>query len=67
MNDELPCGTPFETQAMQDRWKRLVRAAIKDKGGRVNSIEPKELRRLIEAYLKEHPEEGAHLRELGCF
>jgi hypothetical protein len=52
---------------MQDRWKRLVRAAIKDKGGRVNSIEPKELRRLIEAYLKEHPEEGAHLRELGCF
>jgi hypothetical protein len=58
MNDELPCGTPFETQAMQDRWRRLVRAAIKDKGGQVNSIAPKELEKLVTEYLEEHPEEA---------
>jgi hypothetical protein len=33
MNDFL-CGTPFETQAMQERWKRLVKEAIRDKGGK---------------------------------
>ena len=38
MADDFVCGTPFETMAAEARWKRLVRAAIKDKGGNVNSI-----------------------------
>jgi hypothetical protein len=32
------CGTPFETQLMQERWKRLVKEAIRNKRGKVNSI-----------------------------
>jgi hypothetical protein len=54
MKDFL-CGTPFETRAMQERWKRLVKEAIRNKGGKVNSIAPEEVRQLVEAFLKEHP------------
>jgi histone H3/H4 len=49
------CGTPFETQLMKERWKRLVKEAIRDKGGKINSIAPEEVRRLVEAYLAQHP------------
>lgn len=52
------CGTVFETQAMLRRWKRLVRAAIRDKGGNVQSIAPKDLEKLVTEYLEEHPKEG---------
>jgi hypothetical protein len=43
--------------------QRAVIAAIREKGKRVNSIAPAEIRKLIEAYVAEHPE----LRECGCF
>ena len=46
MADSFICGTPYETMAARARWKRVVREAIKDKGGNVNSIAPEELRKL---------------------
>jgi hypothetical protein len=65
MADDFICGTPFETMAARARWKRLVSAAIKDKGGNVNSIAPEELQRLVREYLDEHPE--APLMEIFRF
>lgn len=58
MADDFICGTVIETMAMQARWKRLVREAIKDQGGNVNSIAPEELRKLVDEYLEEHPEQA---------
>lgn len=54
-------------------WRRkermkLARKAIEaeiSKGGKVNSIDPDELRRLIDAYLKDHPEENT-LKTIIC-
>jgi hypothetical protein len=43
--------------------QRAVIEAIRQRGQRVNSIAPEEIRKLIEAYVAEHPE----LRECGCF
>jgi hypothetical protein len=65
MTDDFICGTVFETEWRLLRWKRLVRAAIKDKGGNVNSIAPEELEKLVKAYLDEHPWEGS--RETVCW
>jgi histone H3/H4 len=61
MKDFL-CGTPLLTQLMKERWKRLVKEAVRNKGGKVNSIAPEELQRLVAAYLEEHPEKrfGRH-------
>jgi hypothetical protein len=56
MADDFICGTVIETMAMQRRWKRLVGEAIREKGGNIKSIASKELEKLVEAYLKEHPE-----------
>jgi hypothetical protein len=58
MADDFICGTVFETMAMQARWKRLVKEAIKAKGGNVNSIAPEELEKLVTDYLEEHPEQA---------
>ena len=38
--------------------RKAVIAEIRDKGRKVNSIAPEEIRRLIEAYLREHLEEN---------
>ena len=38
--------------------RKAVIAEIRDRGGKVNSIAPEELQKLILAYLKEHPWEG---------
>jgi hypothetical protein len=46
-----------EVSAMNDPLRLAHKAAIaeiRDRGGRVNSIAPEELRKLIEAYVKEH-------------
>jgi hypothetical protein len=43
--------------------QRAVISAIRQKGQRVNSIAPDELRKLIADYVDDHPE----LRECGCF
>jgi hypothetical protein len=53
---------PAVVQYRQQRRLRLARKAviaeIRDKGRKVNSIEPSELKKLIESYLEEHPEEN---------
>ena len=46
--------------------KKAVIAEIREKGRRVNSIAPKELNKLIEAYLEDHQWENS-LVEKGCF
>ena len=56
--DDLPCGVPFARQAAEERWRQLVKPAIRDKHGEVNSIAPEELNRLVTEYLEEHPEEA---------
>jgi hypothetical protein len=45
--------------------RKAVIAEIREKGRKVNSIEPEELKRLIQNYLKEHPWEGV-IKEFGC-
>ena len=52
----IECGTPYAQQAMEEEWQRLIREAIKAKGGKVNSIAPEELRKLVREYLREHPD-----------
>ena len=40
---------------------RLARKAVEaeiSRGGKVSSIEPQEIRRLVDAYVKDHPEES---------
>jgi hypothetical protein len=58
---------PVVIRHLQQQGMRLARKAviaeIRDRGRKVNSIAPDELRRLIEAYVSDHPE----LRECGCF
>jgi hypothetical protein len=61
-----PVAIHYRQQERMRLARKAVIAEIRDRGGRVNSIEPSELKRLIGAYLKEHPEEGV-IREIGCF
>jgi hypothetical protein len=46
--------------------RKAVIAEIRDRRGRVNSIDPAELRKLIDAYLKDHPEENT-FKTFVCF
>ena len=46
--------------------RKAVIAEIRENGRKVNSIEPAELKKLITAYLKEHPEESVVLERV-CF
>ena len=39
--------------------RKAVIAEIRDRGGKVNSIAPEELKKLIKTYLEEHPFEGS--------
>ncbi len=59
---------PVIRQYQQREQMRLARKAviaeIRERGGRVNSIAPEELNKLIKAYLKEHRWEYA-LKEIG--
>jgi hypothetical protein len=48
--DDLPCGTIFEMVARKEKRRRLIREAIKAKGGQVNSIAPEDLRKLVAEY-----------------
>jgi hypothetical protein len=45
--------------------RKAVIAEITDRGGKVNSIAPEEINRLIERYLKDHRWESA-IKEFGC-
>jgi hypothetical protein len=53
-------------QKRQDLARKAVIAEIRDKGRKVNSIEPSELRRMIEGYLEDHPEENV-IKTIVCY
>ena len=46
--------------------RKAVVAEIRDRRGKVSSIEPQEIRKLVDAYLKDHPEENV-LKTFICF
>jgi hypothetical protein len=46
--------------------RKAIVAEIRDKGGKVSSIDPQEIKRLIDAYLKDHPEENT-FKTFVCF
>jgi len=60
-----PVAIQYRHQERMRLARKAVIAEIRDKGRRVNSIAPEELKRLIQSYLKEHPWEGV-IKEFGC-
>ena len=44
--------------------RKAIIAEIRERGGKVSSIEPAEIRRLVAAYMEEHPFEGCIVH--GC-
>jgi ElaB/YqjD/DUF883 family membrane-anchored ribosome-binding protein len=60
-----PVPIQYRHQERMKLARKAVIAEIRDRGGRVNSIAPEELRKLVETYLKEHPWEGV-IKEFGC-
>ena len=60
---EHPATKRYREQERMTLARKAVIAEIRERGGKVNSIAPDELQRLIEAYVDEHPE----IREFGCF
>jgi hypothetical protein len=54
-----PVAKEYRRKERMKLAKKAVVAEIKHKGRRVRSIDPIELNRLIDAYLKDHPWEGA--------
>jgi hypothetical protein len=63
---EHPVAQEYRHQERMRLAKKAVIAEIRDRGGRVNSIAPEELKKLVEAYLKDHPWEGV-IKEFGCY
>jgi hypothetical protein len=61
-----PVAQHYRHQQRMRLARKAVIAEIRERGGRVNSIAPEELRKLVRAYLEEHPEEGV-IREMVCF
>ena len=55
---EHPVAMEYRHKERMRLARKAVIAEIRDRGQKVNSIEPAELRRLIEAYVKEHPTEA---------
>jgi len=60
-----PVAQQYRHQERMRLARKAVIAEIREKGRKVNSIEPEELKRLIQNYLKEHPWEGV-IKEFGC-
>jgi hypothetical protein len=63
---EHPVAQEYRHKEQMKLARKAVIAEIRDRRGKVNSIAPEELRRLIQSYLKEHPWEGV-IKELGCY
>jgi hypothetical protein len=61
---EHPIAQEYRHKERMRLARKAVIAEIRKRGGKVKSIAPEELRKLVEAYLKEHPWEG--VREIGC-
>jgi hypothetical protein len=64
---EHPVSIHYRHQERMRLARKAVIAEIRDRGGRVNSIAPEVLRRLIQTYLKEHPAEDNVIVEKVCF
>jgi hypothetical protein len=62
---EHPVAQEYRHKERMKLARKAVIAEIRDRGGRVNSIAPEELNRLIQSYLKEHPWENV-IKEFGC-
>jgi hypothetical protein len=62
---EHPVAQEYRHKERMRLARKAVIAEIRDRGGRVNSIAPEELKRLIQSYLKEHPWDGV-IKEFGC-
>jgi hypothetical protein len=62
---EHPVAQQYRHKERMKLARKAVVAEIRDRGGKVRSIAPAELNRLIESYLKEHPWENV-IREIGC-
>ena len=67
MKEAWAYAKPHRERQRMSLARKAVIAEIRQRGGKGNSIAPDELQKLVETYLETHPEEGAHLRELGCF
>lgn len=61
---EHPVARHYRHQEQMRLARKAVIAEIRDRGGRVNSIEPAEIRKLIKTYIDEHPWEGCIVT--GC-
>src|SRR5215468_5094653 len=61
-----PVAIHFRERERMSLARKAVIAEIRENGGRVSSIEPAEMRKLIKAYLEKHPEESVVL-ERACF
>ena len=63
---EHPVAKEYRHKERMRLARKAVIAEIRERGGKVKSIEPSEIRKLVKAYLDEHPEEGV-IREMVCF
>jgi hypothetical protein len=63
---EHPVAKEYRHKERMRLARKAVIAEIRERGGKVKSIEPSEIRKLVRAYLEEHPEEGV-IREMVCF
>jgi len=62
---EHPVAVEYRHKERMRLARKAVIAEIRDRGGKVRSIAPAEIEKLIKAYLQEHPWECA-IREIGC-
>ena len=60
-----PVAQDYRQQEQMRLARKAVIAEIRDKGRKVNSIEPAEIRKLIESYVKDHPEENV-IKTMEC-
>jgi hypothetical protein len=60
-----PVAQEYWHQERMKLARKAVIREIRERGGRVNSIAPEELKKLVKAYLAEHPWEGS--RETVCW
>jgi len=61
-----PVAIHFRERERMRLARKAVIAEIRENGGRVSSIEPDEIRRMIKAYLEKHPEDSVVLERV-CF
>jgi hypothetical protein len=61
-----PVAIHYRHQEQMRLARKAVIAEIREKGRKVNSIAPEELRKLVKAYLEEHPWECRNQGNLGA-